>query len=281
MMLLGALNVAAAFLPLPHHVNFHRSLLQTAEYPSIQMVCEPPAKTPHIDELPAWRTEAAQEALADHLTVTEAEEQRVLEALEAAAANATRLQRSKENLRFRLEKAKDALQMAKVRENNAIAAAARATRPHNEQPGTRRGGGVRQLLRSVRGDRQQALVAKQNRDRLGKEAAAAISISNQHRVAVTLAAERLDATSLMADEAIAAVEQLTTMANDATARADEAYRQANAKERVRSAMVDDVLTAGAHMVLLAESLGQGAMSALGLADDDSNDDSNGIWTDRS
>ena len=227
------------------------------------MICEPPtlsspphvdlSSPPHIDALPALRTAEAQAWLAAYAAVAEAEEIRIIEQLEVAITNATKLQRSAENLGWRLSHAKASLQVSMALETKAVAMAADSA---PEEP--------RSFWLPWRGSRHHSNLHAQ----LLEQADAARARARQQRQQVSEYTELLQLTTEKAGEAAATVEEVTAMANEATAQADEAYKQANAQERVQSAMVDDVLTAGAHVALLAESIGKGALFALGIANEE-------------
>ncbi len=244
---------------------------------AVRMICEPPeaslpvqsqAKRVNVDdaaikvnELPALRTAEAQAMLEGVYAAAAAQERAVSSDLAAAVETATKLQMTMDNLRRRLNNARRALVEAQeaVEELYEEEPDVKAVEEEEEK----HSGGFWIFGRRKR--REEAVKrAVEDRAKWEARMEVANALVTRRRHGLDVAFNNLELGREKADPATAIVEDISARAADATALADNAHREAVAKERVIEGTREDLVAVVASAGMLAESLGLGALSALGL-----------------
>jgi len=243
-------SYTSAFLASPHRCLPHRSCAVAR----IVLDVTSEDKPIHINALPAHRSREAQDSLVHTLAAAREEENVRTEALAAAMDSAAKLRRSEGNLRRSLEQARHKLYQAEWQETRLLKSQALIS----SEELLARGGPIARL----RSRRQRRREANEKAAALGALAAAAQARTGEQRLAMQRVEDHLREVSRKALEAAEDVEQLSTLALQATTEREDAQKEVFAQAQVRSQTAEDMLRVVASATILAESVSLSVMDAL-------------------
>ena len=240
----------SAFLISPHRCLPHRSCAVA----TIVLEVTSEDKPIHINALPAYRSQEAQDSLAHTLAAAQEEERNLTKAVAAAIDSAAKLRRSEGNLRRSLEQARHKLYQTEWQETRLLESQALIS----SEALLARGGPIARL----RSRRRQRREANEKAAALEALAAAAQARTEEQRLAMQRVEDHLREVSRKGLEAAADVEQLSTLALQATAAREDAQKEVHAQAQVRNQTAEDMLRVVASATILAESVSLGVMDAL-------------------